>query len=274
MSVETVVHTPKIEIARTMQEALRAKEAVPISEAVGIIMCGGLGERVRDITRGATIKPLIPVGPNQAIIDISVMFMRQAGVGRIIFATNEHGVDALRQHMSRDRLHYDGIEIAVDNDHPKGFLFSLKKLIKEEGITKPIIKASGDEGFASVDVASLYEAHMQNGDGLTCMLTDKPSPNKHKMWIREDGQVTILERKPFSLDIPDGLMETGLYVIDPSQFSEIDRFSTWSEVMKNACENGNLYGHRQSVDFWNVNTPADLARVRSAVARRIIFPSR
>jgi NDP-sugar pyrophosphorylase family protein len=264
MSLESFGDRSELIVAASLSEAKRAKEVTPISEATGVILCGGLGSRLRDVTGGKTIKPLLPLAYNQALIDNPLLHMRQAGVRDIYFVTAEHAIDSLQRYTRADRDSYSGIRFFVDDQPPTGTIPVLKIFIKETGIQTTMIKANGDEVYASVDIRALYDSHTRAEQPITGLLTDdKASAEKYKLWIDANRQVTRIQERPFSSTDTGGYYGTGLWVIDSSQFYLIQQSNSSADFLNMACERQKLYGHPMHTEFLNVNTPADLKKVQT-----------
>ncbi len=264
MSMELLKSESEIAIAKSLNEAKATKEAIPIQEITGVILCGGLGSRLRSITHDKIIKPLLPIAHNQVLIDNSLTNMRRAGIRDIYFITTEYAVGKLKKHTRDNRGKYDNIHFFVDDQFPAGTIPVLKKFIKETNLQKPLIKANGDEVYTFVDVHKLYESHTRKQQFVTGLLTDnKESTGKYKMWIDESCRVTRMQEQPFlpSIDAT-GYYETGLWIIDPSQFPLVQEANSWSDLLKKATERRKLYGYPASIEIFNVNTPTDLEKAQ------------
>ncbi|GEM_PF-5244536 len=261
MSIEPSRGGSEIVIARTLYEAKRAKEIVPISQATGVILCGGSGTRLRDITHEQTIKPLLPLSSTKTLIDNPLSFLRQAGVKSIYLVTAEHAIDNLRKYAHTNRDRFDGIRYFVDDQPPTGTIPLLKKFINETEIQTPIIKANGDEIYASVDIQGLYETHSREQHQITGLLTDESEgAEKYKLWMNKKGKVTKIQERPFT--DASGYYETGLWVIEPTQFPLIQESRSWADFLSLALQCQQLWGHPTHSKFINVNTLSDLEKAR------------
>lgn len=263
MSLELSGNRSEIVVERSIKEAKRVKEAVPINEATGVIVCGGWGSRLRDVAKGRVVKSLLPLDYDKVIIDNPLINMRRAGIKNIYFVTAEHVIDSIRPHTRANRNDYYGVRFFVDDQPPTGILPLLKKFLGETGLQRPMIKANGDEIYSSIDIRAIYESHVNRRQSITGLLTDNvESAEKYKIWVDRNRNVTRIEKKPFLSNDTTGYYQTGLWVIDPSQFALVQASDSSVDLLNKAYERKNLYGYPTHVRFLNVNTPADLKKAQ------------
>lgn len=242
------------------------EEIVSIYFSTGLILCGGLGTRLKDITWDRTVKPAVSLTRKNFIIDVPISIMRHAGIRDIYLVTSSPDIDALRHHTGyvdkKNGIHY------FSEGTPKGPMAALQTFIREVKPQAPIIKANGDEVFINLDLKAMYNKHTQNQQPITGFLTDDPGGSRvFTIFVDNDanGKATRVDEYPFLSNLKGGYHETGLWIINPTQFDLIMNSNSWEEFLRKALARGVLYGYPTHTQFFNVNTPSDLVKARFAL---------
>lgn len=239
-------------------------ERIPLTYATGIILSGGLGTRLEEVTHGKTPKTVLPLNRRTTILDNPVSSMRQAGVRDIYIITHDFNHDGLRTCV-RGNNNFDGIQYIVEDSPPKGSVNAINTLIREKGIQTTLVKANGDEAFVDFDLKAMYEAHVRGRHPITCLFSDSSEGSeKYSVWV--DGTNRVIDVKVYDPTAPTGagFSLTGVWIIEPSQFELLAQSATGTDFMGKAIASQVLYGHPSHSRFFNVNTPQDLERARFA----------
>lgn len=220
------------------------KEAVPLSQTTGVILSGGLGMRMGEVTLEKIPKHILPFKKGSSILENPVMFMRQAGIPKIYIITSLKTHDKLIEYTKKtNNFDYGGIHYIVE-DNPKGPVYALRTLIKETNLQKPLIKANGDEVFEHLDIKNMYDIHVKNRHPITCLLTNNPeNPEEYQLWINNQGRVEKLEKYSMQSASQGGYFKPGVLIIDPSQFYLFDQCLFMEDFIKKAIGNQALYGY-------------------------------
>lgn len=181
-------------------------------ENVAVIMAGGLGKRLGELTR-STPKPLLPVG-HRPLLGTIVQQLRRHGIWKVYIAVNYHA-SQIKEYL-KDGSDFD---IQIEYLEEKEFLGTagpLSLLLHKPEL--PFLVMNGDI-LTTVNFANLLNFHQESGKMMT-------------MCIRE-----------FRLDIPYGLVKTrgldfvnirekpsfhffinsGIYVCDPGVLADLEK---------------------------------------------------
>lgn len=240
-------------------------ERVPISEATGVILCGGLGSRIADVTMDKIAKPTLSLKGARALIDNPLSFMRRAGVRQIYILTSDQGIDSLRHHANGNS-NFDGVSYFVDKAG-RGTVPALQTFIRETRIQTPIVKANGDEVFESADLEAMYKEHAKNFHPITVLVTDKSmGTQRYRLSIGHDERIVAFEEAPF-ISANKKYFETGLWIFEPTQFGFLLEVSNWREFLRRSIKFGLAYAFKTHTGFINVNTPSDLEKARELTSK-------
>ncbi len=119
-------------------------ERYPIRMAVGAILCGGHGNRLKDVTADRTVKHVLPLTRSQVVLDNPINVLRRAGVRDIYLLTSNLAIDGLHSHMSKQG-EYDGIRYVVQRDGLRNQIHAIQEFTNYFDVQHPIIKMDGDE---------------------------------------------------------------------------------------------------------------------------------
>lgn len=237
---------------------------IPLSQTTGVILSGGLGTRMHTITGDNMPKHTLLLKRSSSILDNPIAFMRRAGLRDIYILTQDLTDGRIREY-TKGNINFDGIHYLVEAYPPKGTLNAIRTLIKEKDIQTPLIKANGDEAIMNFHLEDMYSAHVKNKQPITCLLTnDSEGSEKYRLWTNSHGRVVKLSEYDILSPNQGGYSETGIWIIDPSQFYLLNQFTFWGDFVKKAIENQVLYGYFSHLRFFNINTPEDLAKARVA----------
>lgn len=172
--------------------------------AIGVVMAGGQGTRLRPLT--VTIpKPMLPVG-SRAILEIILRQLRHAGLDLVYVSVGYRGY--LVRSFLRE-LAIDGLRVEVlEEDEPLGTAGALALLPPGEGA---VFTINGDI-LTKAPIAAAIAGHQESGGDLTMLVHRHPVPLPYGLVDIEDGAVRRIREKP----VIDFEVATGMYVISRS----------------------------------------------------------
>lgn len=146
----------------------------------GIVLAAGLGTRLRPIT-GTIPKPMVPVC-NRPLLGNILINLNASGVDKI--AVNTHYLaDKVNEYIV-DSSFSDYVELFHEDEilGTGGPLINAKKLLCEH---ENFILHNGDI-LTDLDVQSLINCHVSNGNAVTMMMIDGP---ENKVRVNQNGTV-------------------------------------------------------------------------------------
>jgi dTDP-glucose pyrophosphorylase len=181
----------------------RAADLEPVTPALGVLMVGGRGERLRPLTDKMP-KPLLRVG-GAAIVERLIESFRRAGVGEVFLTLNymaEHFEDRLGDGSAHGvRLHY------VRETEAMGTAGSLSLLPPQ---TRPLLVSNGDL-VTTVDFAAMVDFHRFHRAAVTVAGVEYLATVPYGVLRTADHHLLHIDEKPTSRQLVSG----GMYVLSP-----------------------------------------------------------
>lgn len=181
-----------------------------------VILCGGQGTRIREVSENTIPKPLIPIG-NRPILWHIMRYYAMAGHTEFILCLGHLGWKIKEYFLNHQSMDTDvtvrlgkSPEVQYHGDYPEeGWKITLAETGIKTGTAGRINAISkylkGDsflmtygDGVSNVDVNSLIEFHEQHGKMLT--LTGILPPGRFGELALEGDQVVEMQEKPVGSD--------------------------------------------------------------------------
>ncbi|MBI4021179.1 MAG: nucleotidyltransferase family protein [Candidatus Aenigmarchaeota archaeon] len=171
-----------------------------------VILCGGLGTRLRPITYEIP-KVLIPV-QGKPVLEHLIDLLKREGVDDIVLSVG-HLRDRIRAHCGNgSRL---GVRISyLEEASPLGTGGPLRLL---DPPREPFIVSNGDE-LKDIDLREMLALHQQTNALATIALTQVENPTVYGVARLEGQLIREFVEKP--LHPPSNLANAGLYILDPA----------------------------------------------------------
>lgn len=207
-----------------------------------VIMCGGLGTRLKKLTH-KTPKPLLPVG-GQPILETIVGQLGKQGFRNVVLATN-YKAEMINGHFGNgDHL---GMRIDyVREDQPLGTAGALKLLQIEDD--RPLLVMNGDI-LTKVSFKALLDYHHQGRwDMTTCTTTYEIKIPYGVIDADESGQLTRIREKPSERFF----VNAGIYVLNPSLIELIpdNRYFDMTDLVRAARKREMRLGTFPIHEYW------------------------
>ncbi|GAA4165612.1 hypothetical protein GCM10022286_29140 [Gryllotalpicola daejeonensis] len=231
----------------------------PVLDSVAVVMAGGRGVRLGELTRH-TPKPLVPIA-GRPIIEWVLLNLVSGGI-RTIYVSVNYLADQIIERLGDGSTF--GAEIRYvreDPDTPLGTAGSLALIDQAELPDEPLIVTNADL-MAQFDVREFIESHRASGTAVT--VATRRYDHQVPFGVVERGtgrQIAQLVEKPV-LDVE---VNAGIYAVsrDALQYVPKGRPSTMPELVETCITRGlGASAWAMESDWIDVGTPRDLARAR------------
>jgi glucose-1-phosphate adenylyltransferase len=206
----------------------RQKSHVSMKGVTGVLLAGGQGTRLHELTK-AEAKPAVFFGGNRRIIDFTLANAVQAGIESLIVAT-QYRPETLHTHIPAQwGRHFRGDGLILREGLAatgRGYLGTADAVWANAAQldalgTEDVIVLSGDHVY-QMDYAAMVAAHRDSGADVTLAATTVPMPEARGFGVIEadaKGRVTGFVEKPLHpptlADAPGrSLVNMGIYVFN------------------------------------------------------------
>lgn len=227
---------------------------IPVRSNPVVIMAGGKGERLAELTR-ETPKPMLKVG-SRPILDTIVGNLAAQGFRHFWLAVN-YKADQIERHFG------DGSSLGLDirylrEEKPLGTCGALSLLPTQD---QPIVVTNGDV-LAKVDYGHVLDSHLDAAAAATVVVRDYEMQVPFGVINAEDGRIVRIDEKPTQ----SYTISAGAYVLSPSALERIPRDTYHDMPMLIADLIGNGLGVRQqrAEGYWmDIGRPPDYAQANA-----------
>jgi mannose-1-phosphate guanylyltransferase/phosphomannomutase len=175
---------------------------------IGVIICGGEGLRLRDISGGLP-KCLVPFC-GAPLLEWQLRQMSRSGIAKVVIFAGFGGEHIINYLESRYLCDQD-VEVIVE-DTPLG---SGGCLLQNHGLAGTLVVAFGDIVF-NMDLAPLCRFHHANDSSLTIVAHSNDHPDDSDVVVLADAnRIGALLRKPHRTPVPpESLAVAGLFCVE------------------------------------------------------------
>ncbi|OHE06761.1 MAG: hypothetical protein A3K14_03745 [Sulfurimonas sp. RIFCSPLOWO2_12_FULL_36_74] len=217
-----------------------------------IILAGGLGTRVKELTRNKIPKPMLRVN-GRPFLEYILDWLLTQGTEEIIFAIGFKG-EVITQHFKDN---YKGIDIrySYEEDNLLGTGGAIKKALAccDENT---IFAVNGDTYFP-VDIRDLLAWHRKKHSEITIALKHLYNFDRFgTVEINADTKITRFREKGFT---KEGFINGGIYCIDKEILLDYkkDQFSLERDFLEGNIKDLKILGKVYDDAFYDIGTPAD-----------------
>ncbi|MFD3157510.1 nucleotidyltransferase family protein [Haloimpatiens sp. FM7330] len=231
-------------------------------ENIVIIMAGGLGTRLKDLTKEIP-KPMLKVGEDPILKHIIDNF-RKYGYNKIFIAVN-YKAEVIENYF-QDGYAY-GVKIEYIRENKRmGTAGGIK--LAENYINKPFFVINGDI-FTNLNIEKMMEFHIRNGFDITV------GTRKHSLKIpygvieSEDNNIKEIKEKPTI----DCLINGGVYCLNHELLEYIpkNRYFEITDLISKCIEMGKKVGNYEIKDYWmDIGRIEDYHKVNDYVFEQIV----
>src|SRR3989344_1190160 len=172
-----------------------------------IIMCGGLGTRLRPYT--FTIpKPLFPIG-DKPILELIINNLKKFGFNDIILVVGYQSEIIKSYFNNGAKL---GVNISYfEEKEPLGTAGALSAIKKQFSINETVLVKNGDI-LTNIDLNKLIKFHNENNSNLTVAVKKHNVQLKYGIIEVDDNKITSIKEKPSF----DYIISAGIYLLEPN----------------------------------------------------------
>ncbi len=217
-----------------------------------VILCGGLGERLRPVIKGQP-KVLANIG-GKAFLDILINNVLQYGFRRIILSVG-YLKEQIKNHFDYNYdKNYDCKISFSEEEQPLGTGGALRK-------AKPLIRSNpfmvmNGDSICKVDLRNFIDFHTEKKALLSIVLVRSKMAQDYGSVALDDSQrITGFNEK--IIGGSENLINAGIYLMEKDIFSympEQNRFSLEYELFPKLINNG-CYGFLTESEFIDIGTP-------------------
>jgi NDP-sugar pyrophosphorylase family protein len=170
-----------------------------------VVLCGGLGTRLRPITYEIP-KVLLPV-KGKPVLEHILDLLKREEIEEVVLSVG-YLKERIKSHFS-DGGRF-GIKISyLEEDSPLGTAGPLKMLGPQK---EPVVVSNGDE-LKDIPVRKMAEFHRKSGASATIALTRVENPTVYGVANLEGSKILEFIEKP--LNPPTNLINAGFYILGP-----------------------------------------------------------
>lgn len=258
MLQKSITSLPVVDTAGKLVDLITLRRALSVQErpAWAVIMAGGKGERLGDLT-SAMPKPMLPIG-GKPILEHLVNLLVSHGVRRIFISVNYLG-RMIEDHFG-DGSRFNAVISYLREDRPLGTGGALSLL--PEKPKHPVLVMNGDL-VTAVNLGRLLDHHMKGGFAATIALREHVVKIPFGVVDHAQGRIGALKEKPtltYSIN-------AGIYAISPELLPLIpgDRLYPITELFERCLKEDRSLGAWHLQETWDdVGLPEEYARVGGA----------
>jgi len=227
---------------------------IPVRTNPVVIMAGGKGERLAELTRD-TPKPMLRVG-SKPILDTIVTNLAGQGFRQFWLAVN-YKADQIETHFG------DGSDLGLDirylrEDKPLGTCGALALMPRPD---EPFVVTNGDV-LAKVDYSHMLDSHIQSDAQATVAVRDYQMQVPFGVVNATGAQITPIDEKPTQ----SYTISAGVYVLSPAVLDLIpkDAFYDMPALIADLIARGLPVRLQRAEGYWmDIGRPPDYAQANA-----------
>ncbi|MBE3086977.1 MAG: nucleotidyltransferase family protein [Bacteroidetes bacterium] len=228
---------------------------------VVIILAGGLGSRLRDVT-SCVPKPMAEIN-GKPFLAYLLKFLSDQGINEIVLSVG-YKSEAITEHF-HDKYDDILIKYAIE-DQPLGTGGAIRNALQFVK-NKYVFIMNGDTLFP-INLATLFDFHKSKSSCITLALKFMRNLERYgKVTIDAEGKVTGFDEKR---DGESGLINGGIYLICRGVFDDIslpDKFSFEVDFLEKYYRQETTYGLPFDDYFIDIGVPQDYERAKTELKR-------
>ena len=228
-------------------------------ERTAVILCGGLGTRLRPLTY-VTPKPMLPIG-GQPLLEYQINYLKKFSFDQIILATG-YLQEQIVRYFSERALTDVEIKYSFEKEplDTGGAIKNTERLLRGNFLT-----LNSDVVFDSLDLNRLFEFHKSKQCMATVVLVKVKEPSR--FGLTELGQndiITDFIEKPKKIVSETTWVNAGVYVLSTKILKRIRagrKVSLEKDIFPKLAREKSVYGFTYDGYWSDVGTQSDYIKV-------------
>jgi NDP-sugar pyrophosphorylase family protein len=203
-----------------------------------IILCGGQGTRIRDVTKDELQKTMLSIN-GKPVIEYLIDLYRLYGIEEIFLSVGHHKESIKKYFGDGSNL---GVSIKyIEENEPMGTGGALG--LARSYIRGTFILSNGDD-LTNVNIRDMYKVHNDKGAMLTIALTQVEDPREYGSVV-VDGVGKVLDFCEKNSEVISKWINSGLYIMELDVFNFIPsgKSSMEKDSMPNMVKTGRVFGY-------------------------------
>jgi D-glycero-alpha-D-manno-heptose 1-phosphate guanylyltransferase len=223
-----------------------------------VILVGGLGKRVREMTGDRIPKPLLDIN-GEPFLALQLRWLKSMGVDSVTLASGHlsHVIEAQLGNA------FEGVALQYsdEGDQRMGTGGALR-LALERGFVapdQPFLALNGDTWFP-VDLQQLIQLHYDHQAHISLALRHVDDLSRYgAVHANDRGRVSVFGEKSAQ---GAGWINGGVYVIESGFLQQfpLQPFSLEHDVLAKHTQNERIFALQSQADFCDIGTPEDYQR--------------
>ena len=229
-----------------------------IEKIDAIVLCGGLGKRLRSVVSGLP-KSMADIH-GRPFLEVLIEYIASFGIQRFILCAG-YKKEAIHTHFQSKK---DGNCYVISGEaKPLGTGGALKAAF-------PLLRSSqflvfNGDSFCRVDLNALVEFHSSvNATATLALASVQDARDFGTIALKENHEIDVFKEKDTSFSAP-ALVNAGIYLFERSvlqYFSPTETFSLESDLFPSLVGN-KLYGYMTGQNLFDIGTPERLTVLRN-----------
>lgn len=229
-----------------------------------IILAGGFGTRLKKVIKDRP-KPMALIA-GKPFLEHQIYLLKDHGVKDIVLAVHYMAGNIKSYFGAGNRL---GVNITYSEEEtPLGTAGAIKKA--EKYIDDTFLVLNGDS-YSKIDLEKFLNFHKyEKSDASLSLKKCENSSNYGNVIIKDNKIIDFSEKK----DSLEGLINTGIYIFEPSIFDYISpdkKVSLEEEIFPLLAKKGNLHGYIQEGYFIDIGRPETYKQFKKDILETMLM---
>lgn len=214
-----------------------------------LILAGGKGIRLRPITHEIP-KPLMPIH-GKSILEHVLDLFKKHGIKDIILSIGHLG-NKIKEYFGDGKKFNVNITY-IEEDTPLGTAGPIR--LAKDLLNDTFIVCNADE-LKDLDLFDMFLSHKENNAIATIALTTVEDPSAYGVARLQGSQILEFVEKPKKEKAPSNLINSGLYIFEPSIINYIPEGKCMLEkdVFPKLAKDGKLFGYPFAGQWFDTGT--------------------
>lgn len=225
------------------------QEYQPLTLRKALIMAGGFGSRLKEMTKD-TPKPMLPL-QGRPILEYAIELCKMHGITDISISVHYLG-DKIKEYFGDGSSHNVKITY-VEEKEPLGTAGALR--LHKDWLNKPFLMCNADE-LKDIDLFAMLRQHALTGAVATIALTRVDDPSQYGVVEPEGIKIKRFVEKPKIGEAPSNLINAGLYILNPEVIPMVPRGFCMmeKEIFPRLAQQGKLFGFAFNGQWFDTGT--------------------